>query len=43
MIKLFGSAGPDHPMADAKEAKRILDERGEDYEIGRFREMVREA
>lgn len=26
MIKLFGSAGPDHPMADPKEAKRILDE-----------------
>jgi len=26
MIRLFGSAGPDHPMADAKEAKRLLDE-----------------
>ncbi len=26
MIKLFGSGGPDHPMADAKEAKRLLDE-----------------
>ena len=26
MIKLFGSGGPDHPMADAKAAKRILDE-----------------
>jgi len=26
MIKLFGSGGPDHPMADPQEAKRILDE-----------------
>jgi hypothetical protein len=26
MIKLFGSARPDHPMADPKEAKRILEE-----------------
>ena len=26
MIKLFGSGRPDHPMADAREAKRILDE-----------------
>jgi len=26
MIELFGSGGPDHPMADAKAAKRILDE-----------------
>lgn len=25
MIKLFGSGGPDHPMADAKDAKRLLD------------------
>ncbi len=26
MIKLFGSGAPDHPMADAQEAKRLLDE-----------------
>ena len=35
MIKLFGSGGPDHPMADAKAAKhnyiRVVDESGEDY------------
>jgi len=26
MLKMFGGAAADHPMADAKEAKRILDE-----------------
>jgi hypothetical protein len=26
MLKMFGGGGPDHPMADAKEAKRLLDE-----------------
>ena len=25
MLKLFGGGGPDHPMANPKEAKRILD------------------
>ncbi len=25
MLKLFGGGGPDHPMADPKEARRILD------------------
>jgi len=25
MLKLFGSGKPDHPLADAKEAKRVLD------------------
>lgn len=26
MLKMFGKGGSDHPMADAKEAKRLLDE-----------------
>ncbi len=26
MIKLFGSGGPDHPMADAKEARQLLEQ-----------------
>ena len=26
MIGLFGRGKPDHPMADAREAKRLLDE-----------------
>ena len=25
MLKMFGGGGSDHPMADAKEAKRLLD------------------
>ena len=25
MLKLFGGGGPDHPMADPKEARRILE------------------
>jgi hypothetical protein len=26
MLKMFGGGGPDHPLADPKEAKRVLDE-----------------
>ncbi len=46
MIRLFGSAAPDHPMADAKEAKRLLDElRAQDpvkalEELGHWHESV---
>jgi hypothetical protein len=57
-MKLFGAGKPDHPMAERKEATRLLGnvggrqhvympqgvaERGDDYEIVRFKEMVKEA
>jgi hypothetical protein len=45
MIRLFGSSGPDHAMADPKAAKRILEELPQDAfkaleELGDWHESV---